>query len=84
MKLFNKMDVGRRQPSTFVISRAPSACKVVSRSQLRHAEGRALGLPWVRHAFLPLVGEDYCVTSQKDRLRTRLGPIKSEGPTVHS
>ena len=36
------MDVGRRQPSTFVISRAPSACKVVSRSQLRHAEGRAL------------------------------------------
>lgn len=38
------MDVGRRQPSaTFVISRASlrSARKVVSRSQLRHAEGRA-------------------------------------------
>ena len=39
----NKMDVGRRQPSaTFVISRASlrSARKVVSRSQLRFADGR--------------------------------------------
>ena len=54
------MDVGRWQPSeTFVISRASlrSACKVVSRSQLRFADGRDgrrdgywLSLPRASHA----------------------------------
>ena len=35
-------------------------------------DGPSLGLPGVRHAFLPLVGEDYCVTSQKGLLNLKV------------